>query len=85
MTTEAMAERVRIVAQGVMVHPMIMGGQPCVDGQRMPTSTIRSLARAGYSVDAIRVEYPMLEPWQIADALAWEMRTAADRKAALGE
>ena len=45
---DAMADRVRIVAQGVTVNPNVMGGEPCVAGTRLPTSCIRSLAHAGY-------------------------------------
>ncbi len=71
------------VAQGVTCDPDIMGGQPCIAGQRMPTAAIRSLARAGYSVDAIQREYPSVLVFQIADALAWEMRTVKDRKDAM--
>ena len=83
---DAMAERARIVpevAQGVTCYDAIMSGQPCVAGTRLPTSCVRSLAKAGYSTDAIIEEYPWLLPWQIADALAWEFRTAKDRSAAI--
>ena len=79
----ALAEKAAIVAQGVSVDGQIMSGQPCVAGTRLPTSCIRSFVKAGFGVDAIIEEYPWLLPWQIADALAWEMRPAKDRKAAI--
>lgn len=69
------------VAEGVSVTADIMGGQPCIAGTRIPTYCIRSLAKSGYGASRIISEYPDLRAWQIANALAWEMRPAKERNA----
>ena len=75
-----MNETEKIVAEGVNVNPERQGGQPCIVGTRIPTSSIKSFAREGYSVSAIIREYPSLTPAQIADALAFEARPSAERR-----
>ena len=72
---------VRVVARGVKITPNVMGGIPCVAGQRIPTRTIASFAKAGYNVADIQAEFPSLLVFQIADALAWEMRPKRVRTA----
>lgn len=73
------------VAEGVTVDPEVMGGQPCITGHRWPTKIASSFARAGYSVSHIIEQYPWITAEQIAHALAWQGRRAADRKKAIAD
>lgn len=68
---------------GLRVDPNIMGGEPCIKGTRIPPRCVSSLAKHGYTVEAIRDEYPTLTYKQIAVALAWELRPAKARRAIL--
>lgn len=68
------------VGQGVTVHPDIMGGEPCVAGQRMPVMQIKRCAKYGWGVDKIIAEFPDMTPGKIADALAWSALKKSQRK-----
>jgi uncharacterized protein (DUF433 family) len=74
-----------IVAEGITVHPDIMGGVSCIAGNRWPTSTASDYARNGHSVSHIMAEYDWITVKQIADALAWEARRFGNRKKAIAE
>ncbi len=64
---EGMLERSKFVAQNQLV----------LKGTRIPVSAIKSFAKAGYSSDQIRKEYPELTPADVASALAYEGDTVA--------
>lgn len=68
------------VGQGVTVHPDIMAGEPCVDGQRMPVIQIKRCAKYGWGVDKLIAEFPDMTPAKIADALAWSALKKRHRK-----
>jgi uncharacterized protein (DUF433 family) len=73
------------VAPGVTVHPDIMGGVPCISGNRWPTSIVADYAKRGLPMSDIKREYPWISYRQIAAALAWEIRPLADRKKAIAD
>jgi uncharacterized protein (DUF433 family) len=70
----------REIAQGITVNPERQSGQPCITGTRIPAWCVSDLARQGYSVDRIISEYPDLNALQIADALAYQLRPARERR-----
>jgi uncharacterized protein (DUF433 family) len=71
------------VAEGITVHPDIMGGVPCIAGNRWPTSIASDYARKGFPVSHIMAEYPWITAKQIANALAWQARPFGNRKKAI--
>jgi uncharacterized protein (DUF433 family) len=52
-------------------HRSIAHNQPVVAGTRIPVSTVKAFAAAGYSTDAIRREYPTLTEADISAAIAY--------------
>ena len=70
----------KTIAPGVWVNPGRQSGRPCISPTRIATSSVKSLARAGYSVAQIRREYPDLTFKQLAEALAFEARPAAEKR-----
>lgn len=61
---------------GVKLDPKIQFGEPCVEGTRIPTSTIGGKVGAGDSIEVIARLYGLTVP-QIQHALEWEQRLAA--------
>ncbi len=53
-------------------HRSIAHNQPVVAGTRITVASVKAFAAAGYSVDAIRKEYPALAEADITAALAYE-------------
>ena len=62
----------------ITTDPLIMGGEPCIGGTRIPVRAVASFASEG--VEVIKREYPTLTDRQIADALAYALTrpTSAD-------
>jgi uncharacterized protein (DUF433 family) len=58
-------------------HRDVHSNRPVVEGTRIPTSTIWSFHKAGYSVEDILREYPSLTVDDIRAALKYERRDAA--------
>lgn len=56
----------------VTSNPEIMGGEPCVEGTRVPAETILAEIRAGTSRLEIFRHYPSVPPDGIDAVLAWE-------------
>lgn len=50
----------------------IMGGEPCIEGTRIPPRAIKSFHEAGYSIPEIIAEYPDLSEAQVQAALDWK-------------
>lgn len=55
----------------ITFDPNIMGGKPCIRGQRVTVGTILGLLAAGRTVEAILDAYPYLEREDIQQALAY--------------
>jgi uncharacterized protein (DUF433 family) len=60
-----------VPSRHVLINPLIQFGEPCVEGTRVPTSTIWALRNAGDEPAAIAKAYG-LSPRQVRDALEWE-------------
>jgi len=56
---------------GVVSSPDVLGGEPRVDGTRIPVRAVRSFYEDGYTNDQIVKEYPTLTKWQVHNALMW--------------
>lgn len=57
------------------MSPWVMSGEPCIDGSRLPTSTVFALSsRRGLSPDHIVSLYPGITEEQVADAVRLESR-----------
>jgi uncharacterized protein (DUF433 family) len=57
--------------EGVLIHPSIQFGTPCIEGTRIPTETIWALKQAGDSVEAMALMYG-IEQRLVKNALEWE-------------
>lgn len=63
-------------AERITVDPAVMGGRPCIRGQRVTVGTIVGLAAAGRSNTEILALYPYLEAGDVRAALeyaAWRV------------
>lgn len=47
-------------------NPKILGGKPVIVGTRIPVDQILFLLREGYTIEAIKGEYPQLDTKTIA-------------------
>lgn len=63
------------VAPGVMIDPLMHGGEPCVKGRRLPTATLRVENDLGVPTRDIGGLYNVDES-QVEAALDWERRLA---------
>ena len=59
-------ERVKIVSD-----PDVMGGEPCIQGTRIPAEKIIINLKAGFSVEEILEAYPTIPPGGIKAAIVW--------------
>lgn len=55
----------------ITTNPEVMGGKPCIRGQRVTVGTIVGLVAAGRSREEILELYPYLEEPDIAQALSY--------------
>jgi len=55
----------------ITFDPAVMGGKPCIRGQRVTVGAIVGLLAAGHTEEEILKEYPYLEPEDIRQALAY--------------
>lgn len=46
------------MTQYITVNPKIMGGKPVIIGTRLPISRVLFLLKEGYTVEAVRAQYP---------------------------
>jgi uncharacterized protein (DUF433 family) len=51
----------------------VLGGQPCVEGTRVPVRVVAGLFETGSSIEEIRRSYPTLTPAQIHDAISYAL------------
>lgn len=61
---------------GVLLHPQIQFGRPCIAGTRIPTGDIDGMVRVGDSIEFLAASYRIV-PEQIENAIAWEEELAA--------
>jgi uncharacterized protein (DUF433 family) len=55
----------------ITFDPNVMGGKPCIRGQRVTVGTVLGLLAAARSRDEILKAYPYLEPEDIDQCLAY--------------
>jgi uncharacterized protein (DUF433 family) len=60
--------------------PAVMGGKPCIRGQRVTVGMIVGQIGAGLSVDALLDEYPYLEREDVFEALRYAAWRAEERE-----
>lgn len=64
------------MVERITVDPTVMGGRPCIRGQRVTVGTIVGLVAAGRSNTEILALYPYLEAGDVRAALeyaAWRV------------
>ena len=59
------------VRRRIVRNPEIMGGEPVLEGTRVPVSAIVLAYRLEPSFERLAEAYPMLEPAALEDALAF--------------
>jgi uncharacterized protein (DUF433 family) len=55
----------------IIIDPDVSGGQPVVEGTRIPVTTIVRSHQLGMDFDEILVQFPALKPEQLHAALAY--------------
>ena len=63
--------------------PAVMGGKPCLRGLRITVGTIVGLIASGNDRERILQAYPLLEPADIDEALAYAAWRMEEREEAL--
>ncbi len=61
-------------------NPRVMGGKPCIRGLRITVGTILGLMASGESRERILAAYPLLEPNDLDEALAYAAWRLAERE-----
>ena len=61
---------------GILLHPKIQFGRPCIAGTRIPTSDIAGMVRAGDSNESLARAYG-IDVEQVERAVLWEQELAA--------
>jgi uncharacterized protein (DUF433 family) len=60
--------------------PAMMGGRPCIRGQRVTVGMIVGQIGAGRSIDALLADYPYLERDDVFEALRYAAWRAEERE-----
>lgn len=55
----------------ITFDPRVMGGRACIRGMRITVALVVNLVANGMTPEAIREEYPLLEPEDIRQALQY--------------
>lgn len=55
----------------ITLDPRVMGGRPCLRGQRVTVGTVVGLMASGRTIEEILEAYPCLEGEDIRQALAY--------------
>ncbi len=55
----------------ITTDPNVMGGKPCIRGQRVTAGTLIGLVASGKTVDQILALYPYIEAEDITQALRY--------------
>ena len=61
---------------GILLHPKIQFGRPCIAGTRIPTSDIAGMVQAGDSNESLARAYG-IDVEQVERAVSWEQELAA--------
>lgn len=60
--------------------PAVMGGKPCIRGQRVTVGMIVGQIAAGRNIDALLADYPYLEHDDVREALRYAAWRAEERE-----
>jgi uncharacterized protein (DUF433 family) len=66
-------------------NPAVMGGKPCIRGQRITVGMIVGQIGAGLTIDELLADYPYLEREDILEALRYAAWRAQEREVDLTE
>lgn len=55
----------------ITLDPAVMGGRPCIRGQRMTVASLLRLLAAGRTHAEILREFPFLEPGDIVESIGY--------------
>lgn len=69
-----------MAADRIVVDHRIMGGVPCIQGTRIPVSTIVGMVAQGLTPDEIIAEYPQLSGDDIRVSLEFAAAAVAERQ-----
>jgi uncharacterized protein (DUF433 family) len=72
----ALRERTPDAVGKIVKHRGTAGNKPVIAGTRIPVKSIKAFGDAGYSIDQIREQYPVLTEEDIRAALAYGRRAA---------
>ena len=72
-----------IQIERITLDPAVMGGKPCIRGQRVTVAMVLGLLAAGRSRDDILKAYPYLEARDIDQCLAYAAWRMEERDAPL--
>ena len=61
------------VSKGIVLHPLVQSGAPCIKGTRIPTRSLAGMVAAGDSVEGVAESY-QLTPATVKVACDWESR-----------
>jgi uncharacterized protein (DUF433 family) len=65
--------------------PAVMGGKPCIRGQRVTVGMILGQLREGLTIDELLRDYPYLERDDILDALRYAAWRSQEREVELAD
>lgn len=61
-------------------NPAVMGGKPCIRGQRVTVGMVVGQIGAGRSIDDLLADYPYLEREDVLEALRYAAWRAQERE-----
>ncbi len=64
----------------ITLDPVVMGGKPCIRGQRVTVGMIVGQIGAGRSIEALLGDYPYLEREDVLEALRYAAWRAEERE-----
>jgi uncharacterized protein (DUF433 family) len=64
----------------ITLDPAVMGGKPCIRGQRVTVGMIVGHIGAGCSIEALLGDYPYLEREDVLEALRYAAWRAEERE-----
>jgi len=67
----------------ITLDPAVMGGKPCIRGQRVTVGMIVGQMGAGRAIDELLVEYPYLDREDVLEALRYAAWRAQEREVIL--
>lgn len=63
----------------ISADPQIMAGVPCIQGTRIPVTTVVGMVAAGMSIEEILHDYPQLEEEDVWEALRFAAAAVDER------